>query len=209
MLEYCMFIRKKKNKSGSISIQIIEKIDRINKVVKTIGCAKDSEAVELLIKRAKIEIPKLKGQKTFDFGHTKKDADFLHSLQNSKSIKISIVGPQLVLGEIFDKIGFNEIKEEIFKELVITRIIYPVSKLKTTEYWKSHNNIDVPVHAIYRFLDRLHHDYKEKIEQISYNYTKRILKKISVVFYDMTTLYFEINEEDDLKKIGFSKDGKF
>ncbi len=55
----------------------------------------------------------------------------------------------------------------------------------------------------------MHRDYKEKIEQISYNYTKRILKKISVVFYDMTTLYFEINEEDDLRKIGFSKDGKF
>jgi hypothetical protein len=30
----------------------------------------------------------------------------------------------------------------------------------------------------------------------------------SVVFYDMTTLYFESSDEDDLRKTGFSKDGK-
>jgi len=30
-----------------------------------------------------------------------------------------------------------------------------------------------------------------------------------VIFYDMTTLYFEAEDEDDLRKIGFSKDGKF
>ena len=32
--------------------------------------------------------------------------------------------------------------------------------------------------------------------------------QINVVFYDMTTLYFESSDEDDLRKIGFSKDGK-
>lgn len=32
--------------------------------------------------------------------------------------------------------------------------------------------------------------------------------KIAVVFYDVTTLYFEANEENDFKKMGFSKDGK-
>lgn len=159
--------------------------------------------------KAYLEMPKLQNQMTFDFGNTKKDTDFLHSLQNISSIKISIVGPTLVLGNIFNLIGFNAIKEELLKKLVIGRIINPVSKLKTTEYWKNHNDLDISSQTIYRFLDRLHKDYKTKIEQISYEYTKRILKKISVVFYDMTTLYFEINEEDDLRKIGFSKDGKF
>ncbi len=31
---------------------------------------------------------------------------------------------------------------------------------------------------------------------------------MSVVFYDVTTLYFESADEDDLRKTGFSKDGK-
>ena len=33
---------------------------------------------------------------------------------------------------------------------------------------------------------------------------ERILKNITIVFYDMTTLYFEAEDEDDLRKIGFS-----
>ena len=45
--------------------------------------------------------------------------------------------------------------------------------------------------------------------KISMRSPKQTLKTISVVFYDMTTLYFESEDEDDLRKIGFSKDGKF
>jgi transposase len=63
---------------------------------------------------------------------------------------------------------------------------------------------------IYRFLDELQSKYKERVEKISFEHTKKILNgHIMVVFYDMTTLYFEVEDEDDLRKIGFSKDGKF
>ena len=65
------------------------------------------------------------------------------------------------------------------------------------------------VDTVYRFLDKLCDKYKETVEQVTYEYTKRTLKNISVVFYDVTTLYFEAENEDDLRKIGFSKDGKF
>jgi transposase len=61
---------------------------------------------------------------------------------------------------------------------------------------------------LYKSLDRLHKRYKQQVEEIVYQHTKRTLKSISVVFYDMTTLYFEAEKEDDLRKIGFSKDGK-
>lgn len=204
-----MFIRKKKNQSGSVSIQIIQKIAGKNKVVKSMGAAKDKKDIEFLLNKAYLEIPKLQMRGTFDFGHTRKDADFLHSLRNTDFLKIKVVGPNLVLGNIFNSIGFNKIKEKLFKKLVISRIVNPVSKLKTVEYWKNNNEISVSSQAIYNFLDRLHQKYKTEIEQISYEYTKRILKSITVVFYDMTTIYFEAKEEDNLRKIGFSKDGKF
>ncbi|MBP5338473.1 MAG: IS1634 family transposase [Prevotella sp.] len=52
-------------------------------------------------------------------------------------------------------------------------------------------------------------DFKPRIENIAYSYTKKMVgDNISVCFYDMTTLYFEAAEEDDLCKCGFSKDGK-
>ena len=47
------------------------------------------------------------------------------------------------------------------------------------------------------------------VQQISYKHTLMVLDNtISVVFYDVTTLYFEIDQEDELRKTGFSKEGK-
>jgi transposase len=58
-------------------------------------------------------------------------------------------------------------------------------------------------------LDKLNNELKEQVEQISFNHTKRTLNEnLSIVFYDMTTIYFEASDEDDLRKTGFSKDGK-
>jgi hypothetical protein len=38
-----------------------------------------------------------------------------------------LVGPELLLGKIFDEIGFNQIEDTLFRDLVITRIVYPAS----------------------------------------------------------------------------------
>ena len=70
-------------------------------------------------------------------------------------------------------------------------------------------NKDVSVYSVYRFMDRLHSNYKEQIEQQTFQHTRKILNgQIGLVFYDLTTLYFEASEEDDLRIIGYSKDGK-
>jgi transposase len=58
-------------------------------------------------------------------------------------------------------------------------------------------------------MDRFSKHYRTKIEQASYEHTCKIIKDVpQVVFYDVTTLYFEASQEDDLRKMGFSKDGK-
>jgi len=58
-------------------------------------------------------------------------------------------------------------------------------------------------------MDKLKSKHKETIQQISYKHTLQILNnQINIVFYDVTTLYFEIEEPDGLRKTGFSKDGK-
>ncbi len=202
-----MFIRKKKNLSGSVSVQILEKQKQKNILIKSIGSSREKERINFLVKKANSEISKIQNQEILDFGYSKNDQNILNFVD--ENIKIYSVGADLVLGNIFNSIGFNKIKEPLFKKLVISRIVYPVSKLKTTEYLERHLNDKINIQSVYRFLDKLHKDYQEEIEQISYEYTKKILKNITVVFYDMTTLYFDIKEEDGLRKIGFSKDGKF
>ena len=72
-----------------------------------------------------------------------------------------------------------------------------------------YKQIDWDEDQLYRYLDKLYHTQKELIQQISYSHTLQLFdNKIGVVFYDVTTLYFEIDQEDELRKTGFSKEGK-
>lgn len=202
-----MFVRKKKNKSGVISIQIIDKSSGKYKVVKTIGSSDNVAEIEQLYQKALFEIPKLTGQSQINFDIEKEEALIKMFFDGIEELKL--VGPELVLGKLFNEIGFNAIKDELFRHLVITRLVYPASKLKTIDYLYKYKNIIIKKDKIYRYLDKLNDKYKKQLQQISYHHTLSILNNnISVVFYDVTTLYFEIEDEDDLRRTGFSKEGK-
>ena len=202
-----MFLRKKKNKSGSISIQIISKSRGKYKLIKTIGCGRNEQEVQKLEYLGRQELDRLSSQPQLFISETDTIVDSIfESLSNSS---IRVVGPELIFGKIYDKIGYNQIREELFRHLVISRLAFPLSKLKTIEYLYRYQGIAYNKDTIYRFLDKLNREIKENIEQISFKHTKQVLgENISVVFYDMTTLYFEASDEDDLRKAGFSKDGK-
>ena len=203
-----MFIRELKNRSGSTSIQIISKENGRYKVVKSIGCATMLHEIEKLKLIGKQEIEKISGLQSIHFGFEKDEAveQAFELLQNSN---IQTIGPELIFGKIYDFIGFNKIKDDLFRHLVISRLAFPLSKLKTAEYLYRYHGIHIEINAIYRFLDKLNNKLKTEIEQIIFDHTKSILGgKISVVFYDMTTLYFEASDEDDLRKTGFNKEGK-
>lgn len=202
-----MFVRKKPNSSGSLSVQVIQKVRGRYKVVKTVGCATTQRKVEYLTNLAKQEIEKLSSQpKIFESEYDKAIDEVFASLQNAN---IRTVGPEIIFGKIYDHIGFGAVDEEMFRHLVISRIAFPLSKLKTVEYLYRYQGASLDIDAVYRFLDKLNSKLKSKVEEIAFVHTKRVLNgNISVVFYDMTTLYFEASDEDDLRKTGFSKDGK-
>jgi len=203
-----MFIRKNKNRSGTLSIQIVQKNNRSNRVVKTIGIARTKREEDLLILLAKTELERISGLQSLFAEHDDLVVDnFVNGLANDH---LQIVGPELILGKIYDKIGYPTLGScNYFRNLVLCRLVYPGSKLKTVDYFRQHLNIDVSVYSVYRFLDELNTNLKPTIEQISFEHSKSLLGgKIGVVFYDMTTLYFEASEEDDYRIPGFNKDGK-
>ena len=203
-----MFVRKKQNASGSLSIQIISKNRGKYKVIRTVGCAKTKREEELLILLAKSELERIQGNQTLFAEHDDLVIEnFVNGIANDH---LQIIGSELILGKIYRKIGFPEGRcPDLFRNLVLCRLVYPGSKLKTTDYFKQHLNTDVSVYSIYRFLDELNAELKPTIEQTMFDYTLKLLKnKIGVVFYDMTTLYFEASEEDDYRIPGFNKDGK-
>lgn len=203
-----MFVRKKINTSGSTSIQIIQKVGRINKLVQTVGSSTDETEIEKLYAQAQGLIPSLQKQQSFHF-LDEEDASILNFTKTLSNANIKAVGAELIFGALFDHIGFNVVKDQLFKDLVLSRIIYQGSKLKLTEYLRRFEHRDISIQRIYRFLDKLNHKYKSQVEAIAFKHTKKVLGQITVVFYDMTTLYFEAGDEDDFRKIGFSKDGKF
>jgi transposase len=200
-----VFVRKKRNKSEIISIQVINKLEGKSKLVKTIGSSKDNNEIERFVIEGKRFIESYSGQQLLDFSS-------IDNILKSAFQKISThteVGTDLLLGRIFNDIGFSLIEGDLFKHLVIARLYHPVSKLRTSDYLFENKNIKIPVEKIYRYLDKLYSEQKELIQQISYNHTLRVLNGvISVVFYDVTTLYFQIDDEDEIRKRGFSKEGK-
>lgn len=206
-----MFIRKNKNRSGSISIQIVEKVGRKNRVVKTLGSATGENQVALLMRQAKLEIDRLQNQPSLF--QSEQDLLVKSILSRVSNTDISIIGPEMILGKVYDKIGYKVIdqidKGGYFRHLVLSRLLFPSSKLKTVDYLYRYQQIQIGVDTLYRYMDKLNKDYKSQVEQITFEHSKQVLKgKMKVVFYDMTTLYFEIDREDEIRKKGFSKDGK-
>jgi transposase len=200
-----MFVRKKKNKSGVVSIQVIDKSTGKYKLVKTIGSSTNDAQIKLLLRQAESFVKNHVGQWELDFTNT----DELFAKFISGISQVNVIGIDLLLGKIFDEIGFGQIKDELFRKLVIARLCFPASKLKTTDYLRHYQSYLVDEDKIYRYLDKLHKKQKESVQKISFNHTLRILdNNISIIFYDVTTLYFEIDNEDDLRKTGFSKEGR-
>jgi len=202
-----MFVRENRNRSGSVSVQVVSKSGGRYRVVKTVGCATECPDIERLKLVARQEIERL--QLRPGLFRSEYDELIEASISSLSNSSIRTVGPELIFGRIYDYIGFGRIGEELFRHLVISRLAFPLSKLKTTEYLYRYQGKSIDVDAVYRFLDKLSGSLKPVVEQIAFVHTlRRLAGNISVVFYDMTTLYFEASDEDDLRKAGFSKDGK-
>lgn len=200
-----MFVRYLKNKNGSTYVQVISKNSGRYRVLQSFGSAISNDELKALTEKANHWIRSTSGVLEFDFED--EEALFQKLLNNITSHKLA--GIDLVLGKIFDEIGFDQIQNVLFKDLVLYRLVYPKSKLKTTEYLYRYAQKSYSEDDIYRYMDKLYDTEKEQVQQISYRHTRSILDNdISVVFYDVTTVYFEIDNEDELRRTGFSKEGK-
>jgi transposase len=205
-----MFVRKKHNRSGTVSVVVVDKQRGAFKEVQRIGTSSDETAVADFVAQGKDWIRQQKSlPDVFDkYEQEKGEREtieyFFNHIEN-----ILLNGLQLILNRVYSLIGFNKINDAILKSLVIARICQPRSKSATVDYLKSYFDEDVDLDKIYRYLDILQSKQQAIVQQISVAHTRRILGgKIELVFYDVTTLYFETDNGDELRKTGFSKDGK-
>ena len=214
------------NKSGSTSVRIMQKVHGRRKCVKVVGCSGDAEEVAMLIKRGNRWIEEHQaGVPLFEFDNEAFAYDKV--LAGLRQSQLRLVGPELIYGTLFDRIGYDKVNtanNALFRALVVTRLYHPGSKLRTAEYMERFMHRSYSPDAIYRFLDGLcargktagqvreaadeSIGVKWQVEQIAFEHTKAVMGgRVTVAFYDTSTLYFE-SQEDDVRVPGYSKDGK-
>ena len=210
-----MFVRSKKNRSGTTSVVVVEKLRGRYKEIQTIGIAKDESELSFLrqqgldwIRRRKLSIqPELDlfGEERRALEHEREMTERV--LSNIDNILLN--GTELILDRVFDRVGFNLVEDEVFRKLVQSRLSFPASKAATVEYLKNYYDEDIDLSKIYRYLDKLNDRHRDLVQDISVRHTMEVLGgHIGVMFYDVTTLYFETDRQDDLRKTGFSKEGR-
>ena len=179
------------------------------KEVRIFGTANTDEEVSRIYVEAQHWLKTHGGQLPIDFDDERgrEREETIRVVDNMDAVLIN--GTQLLLSQIYDRIGFNRIPDDILRHLVIARVSQPRSKLATVAYLKSYYDEDVDLNHIYRYMDKLYNTQKELVQQISVEHTRRILGgNIGLMFYDVSTLYFETSKTDVLREPGFSKDGK-
>jgi len=210
-------IRNTPTQSGATAIQVVKYVSRKTVVIKHVGSSKNPKDLELLRIAAYRWIDKHTSQMRLfsrKEGKTTSDSPVL-LLKDSQLISTSLVFVYETLCKMCRHFGFGRLpidhKERgLLLDLVIARLIHPSSKLESLQYLKEQFGVDYKKDYVYRRLLKWG-ELKQKVEKTMVNFAKYQLGfNFQIVFYDVTTLYFEsFKNDDELKQCGFSKDNKF
>lgn len=197
-----MRIRKVKTASGKYALQVVSK--RLGKLTvhKHIGSYATDFERRALEKTAHEYILKSTGQ-----------LDLINQITKTSLADIAITQSRPVfayslLSAIYDKLGFSGYPDSLFKDLIIARLYKPASKLRLQEAIYESLGRFYGQRTIYRHLRQvLDKGVKERFQKALIDFVKlKFSDPLRLIFYDVTTLYFESQVKTDLKDFGFSKD---
>jgi len=188
------YIRTYTTGSGATAVQIVTKSGRETIGIEHIGSAHSERDLKLLMALANQKLNP--GQES------------LFSEPDPKALVATASHSRLLydaIGAVYDRLGFDCLEDETFKQLVISRIIEPASKVETIEILAG-LGLDAPPNSkIYRCLRRvIDKDYRGEISIQCFKQASP--HSLSLLLYDVTTLYFEVQKEDEYRKPGMSKE---
>ena len=198
-------IRVIKTGSGASAVQVVYYKDRNRVIFKHIGSAKNNEELESLklvaqeiIKNFSPEIPLFPAAKL----------DNLLYLDKSEYLGAYSTFLYEVISGLISQIGLDKIKKQLLLDLVIMRVVEPASKLRSIELLDIYFGVKHRRQSYYQSAPQWL-VLKDRIEGIVAEFArKNYAFSFDLLFYDVTTLYFETFEEDELRRNGFSKDNK-
>jgi len=195
-----VFIRKSPGRSGSTYIQIAERRDGRDVVLEHVGTARNEAELAVLLEIARAKIHP--GQGELELGVSSGGpASGTGVITGKRSALL-----WQVLTHVYAHLGFDAIGDEAFKQLVLARLIEPTSKADSVRVLDEVGIPHASLRTIFRSLARAQErDYRSSIARACFEHASTS-GDVSLCLYDVTTLYFTAEEEDTLRKVGYSKE---
>ncbi len=225
-------MRRVRTASGAVAVQLVVK-DRGEVVdIEHVGSAHTDAELALLLASARERLAP--GQQTLEFGDLTAEparlddiADWTRPEPGSELQATELVSSQgrprsaragarvvrtsaLTLWNVligaYARLGFDILADEAFRAMVLARVIEPTSKADTVRVLDEIGAPAPAVRTLFRSLARCEkRDYREKLATGCLAHATRG-GALGLVLYDVTTLHFEAEHEDNLRKVGMSKE---
>ncbi len=219
------FIRRVRTGSGATAVQIAEYVGGRQRIVAHVGSAHTEAELGVLLARARTLLePPGQGVLALDVEPTPPvvglappaDAPALFEAPAAVSPgrrdgpgRVLATDARVLLNAlsvVFTDLGFDVLGDEVFRDLVIARIVEPSSLLDSGRVLTDLGRAPASYATMKRTLARAEvRDYRGLIAAGCFAHAATA-GDISLVLYDVTTLYFEADKEDDLRKVGYSKE---
>jgi Transposase DDE domain len=217
------YVRKVRTTSGAVAVQVARKDSGRVVILAHLGSAHTDAELGILLERARGIITD--GQHALDIevaarAQSMGDVpDYREStLWEAPQPRVASVVPPgrttascsrllyEVIGGVYDWLGFDVLADRVLRDLVIARIVEPTSKLDASRVLDDLGANTVSYRTIQRHLEQMRPGkYRDQIAEQCFAYASDC-GGLSLLLYDVTTLYFEAESEDDLRKVGYSKE---
>lgn len=201
-----VFVRKSPGRSGATKVQIAERRGGRDVVLEHVGTAHDEAELAALLAVARKKLYPGQGELDLDgiSGHVpgQTGAAAGQAVVTGKSSTLL----WQVLAGAYDRLGFDVINDDAFAQLVLARVVEPTSKADSLRVLDELGVPHASLRTMFRSLRRAEdHGYRATIAQACFAHAAAS-GDVSLCLYDVTTLYFEAESEDDLRKVGYSKE---
>ena len=220
------WVRRVRTASGATAVQIAESVDGRRRIVRHVGSARDEAELGLLVEQARRLLADER-QGVLDLGITP---------STRKAAMLGQAGPLVLFGEqagprsssqlvarprvlktsstvlfealagVYSSLGFDALEDDVFRDLVIARVVEPTSLSDVdrvlAEMGRRSVSLSTRKRTLRRCADR---DYRDRLAGLCFRHAATH-GDISLILYDVTTLYFEADNEDGLRKVGYSKE---
>jgi hypothetical protein len=219
------YVRKVRTASGAVAVQVARKDHGRVVILAHLGSAHTDAELGILLDTAQQMV--LDGQAALDFEVSARAqsiadvADFRERVLVSAPAKPTVAAPVVapgrtlgtssrllydVLAHVYDWLGFDEVGDAVFRDLVIARIVEPTSKIDALRVLTDLGASLVSYKTIDRHVRSIHAGRARDVVAAKCFEHSRDCGGLSLLLYDTTTLHFQAEQEDELRRVGYSKD---